>query len=214
MKKLFALCLALVLVLCGCAETPAEPAVTTEPMETTEASATPVGTLYVSFGATLELVYDETGAALEIKGTNEIGKQLAEAKQDQLGKGCMYVLRSVFRYAIANELLGDAKTAAFRTGKDDPLPTEDFLTVIGQDCQYLLDEEVTHIGMYELSGDKLDADGNLTFDTAKLLATKYLGADAQGDETPADGVYTFTAEEKSCTVDVFTGLVVGISVEK
>lgn len=214
MKKLFTLCLALLLVLCGCAETPAKPAVTTSPTETTEAPTTPVGTLYVSFGATLELVYDETGAALEITGTNEIGKQLAEAKQDQLGKGCVYVLRSVFRYAIANELLGDAKTAAFRTGKNDPLPTEDFLTVIGQDCQYLLDEEVTHIGMYELSGDKLDAEGNLTYDAAKLLATKYLGADAQGEEAPADGMYTFTAEEKACTVDAFTGLVVGISVEK
>ena len=209
MKKLLVLCLVLVTVLWGCGEGKPEPAVTTEPVETTEAPATPVGTLYVSFGATLELVYDDTGAALQINGTNEVGKQLAEARQDQLGKGCVYALRSIFRYAIANGLLGDAKTAAFRLGKDDPLPSEDFLEVIGQDCQYLLDEELTGIGMYGLTGDKLGADGNLTYEAAKLLATKYLGTDAQGDETPNAGVYTFSGDGKSCEVDAFTGLVTG-----
>lgn len=206
MKKFLALCLALLAlmsVLSGCGEEKADPT------ETTETTPTPAGTLYVSFGATLEFVYDEAGNALELTGTNDAGKVLAEAKQDQLGKGCVYGLRSILRYAINNDLLGDAKTVAVRIGTDDPLPTDDFLDVIVQDCQYLVDEELASVDMFCLAGDKLGEDGTLTYAAAKELAGEYLGVDASGDQTPVDGVYTFTGGDRSCTVDAFTGLVIG-----
>ena len=209
MKKIIALCLAILTmlsVLSGCGE--AKP----DPTETTEAKSDPAGTLYVSFGATLELVYDDAGKALQITGTNETGKTLAEAKQDQLNMGCVFVLRAILRYAIDNSLLGDAKTAAVRVGADDPLPADDFLDVIVQDCQYLVDEELAGIDMISLADDKLGEDGNLTCEAAKDLAGKYLkveAADLSGEQTPVDGVYTFTGGDRSCTVDAFTGLVIG-----
>jgi len=208
MKSSFAFLLIIALlagVLSGCGAV--EPGETTLPTETTEATPTPIGTLYVSFGATLEMTYDEAGNALTITGTNEIGKTLAEAKQDQLNKGCVYALRSILRYAITENLLGDTKTVVVRIGAGDSQPTEDFLFVIGQDCQYLLDEEVSDLDMHYLTGDMLDENGDLTFDTAQMLATKYLGGEAIAAEATAPGVYTFTAGDKSCTVDAFTGQV-------
>lgn len=209
MKKFFALCLALLMVLgvlSGCGETKPEPS---ETVETTTAPAKPVGTLYVSFGATLEIVYDEKGNSLEMTGTNETGKTIADARQDQVGEGCVFVLRSILRYAMDNDLMGDAKSITVRVGAEDALPTNEFLDEIVQDCQYLVDEELAAADMYCLSGDKLDDTGYLTYATAKELAEEYLGAEATGEEIPADGVFTFTAGEKTCTVDTFTGLVIG-----
>ena len=212
MKKGISLCLVLLMVLgilSGCGqETAVTPETTTTP-ETTAPAPTPIGTLYVSFGATMELVYDSEGKALTITGTNEVGKTLANAKQDQLNKGCVYALRSILRMAIDQQLLGDAKTVTVRIGAEDPLPIEDFLTTIGQDCQYLVDEELAGADIYCLTGDMLDEQGNLTFETAKMLAGKYLEAEATGEETAAEGVYTFTAGDKSCTVEAFSGLILG-----
>jgi len=208
MKKIIALSLALLMLLAGCGRTEA-PAETTTVPETTAPAPTPVGTLYVSFGATLELLYDENGNALTLTGTNEAGKALAEAKQDQLNKGCVYTLRSILRMAIEQQLLGDAKTVTVRIGAGDPLPTEDFLFTIGQDCQYLVDEEMAGVDLYCLTGDMLDETGNLTLETARLLASKYLEADPTDEEAPANGVYTFSADGKTCTVDAFSGLVIG-----
>ena len=215
MKKWIAVCMVLSVMLgllSGCGNETAAPGETALPTETTAPAPTPIGTLYVAFGAALEITYDENGNALTITGTNELGKALAEAKQDQLNKGCVYALRSILRYAITEGLLGDAKTVTVRIGADDPLPGEDFLFTIGQDCQYLIDEEVAGIDMYCLTGDMLDEKGDLTFDTAQLLASKYLNADPSqvtGDEAPIDGLFSFTADEKSCTVDAVTGLVTG-----
>jgi hypothetical protein len=132
--------LALVCILSGCGGVPAETAPTTT-VPATEPAPQPAGTLYVAFGAVLEMVYDSDGNALSITGVNEDGKNLAAAHQDQLNKGCVYALRAILRYAITEELLKDAKTVTVRIGADDPLPCEDFLFTIGQDCQYLIDEE-------------------------------------------------------------------------
>ena len=213
MKKQITLGIALLMllsILSGCGSDTAAP--TTLAPETTaaaEAAPTPVGTLYVSFGAALEITYDEEGNALTLTGVNEAGKLLAEAKQDQLNKGCVYTLRSILRMVIDQQLLGDAKTVTVRIGAEDPLPTEDFLQTIGQDCQYLIDEEGAGVDIYCLTGDKLDETGNLTYETAQMLASKYLGAEATAAETTATDVYAFTAGEKTCTVDAFTGLILG-----
>ena len=205
MKRLFALLLAAVLVIsmAACGETAVEP--TTEPTE-----PTPLGTLYVSFGATLELVYDTNGNALTLEGTNELGKSIADANQDQLNRGCVFVLRTVLRYAADNNLLGDAKTMTVRVGAKEQPPKEDFLEEIQTDCQYLADEECTGIRIMPLDGDKLDSSGNITAATAKKLACLFFAADettVTGGEAAANGVFTFVCGENSCTVDAFNGLV-------
>ena len=209
MKKYIALLLALVCILSGCGGVPAETAPTTT-VPATEPAPQPAGTLYVAFGAVLEMVYDSDGNALSITGVNEDGKNLAAAHQDQLNKGCVYALRAILRYAITEELLKDAKTVTVRIGADDPLPCEDFLFTIGQDCQYLIDEEVAGIDMYCLTDDCLDETGNVTSGIAAKLAATYLGVEETaltGGETSVDGLYTFSAGENACTVDAFTGLV-------
>lgn len=210
MKKYIAILLALVCLLSGCSGAPAETTPATTVTPTTEPAPQPVGTLYVAFGAALEMVYDNAGNALSITGVNETGKILAEAKQDYLGRGCVYALRAILRHAITNDLVGDTKTVTIRIGVNDPLPTEDFLLTIGQDCQYLIDEEVSGMDLYALTGELVDETGNLTYDMAAKLAATYLGADAAdltGAETPTDGLYTFASSEKACTVDAFNGLV-------
>ena len=109
---------------------------------------------------------------------------------------------------IPNAIVGE--TVTVRIGADDPLPCEDFLFTIGQDCQYLIDEEVAGIDMYCLTDDCLDETGNVTSGIAAKLAATYLGVEETaltGGETSVDGLYTFSAGENACTVDAFTGLV-------
>ena len=211
MKKWIALSLALCMalgILSGCGAQTATPTETTAPTEATESK--PLGTLYVSFGATLEIIYDQNGNALELIGTNEAGKVLAEAKQDQLNKGCVYTLRSILRYAITEDLLGDAKTVTIRVGAEERLPKNDFLDEIAYDCQLLIDEELAGMDMISLTEDRLDDYGDLSYETAKLLAETYLeSAEVSGEQVAVGGVFTFTAGERSCTVDAFTGLVIG-----
>ena len=210
MKKLFALLLAAMLVIsmAACGETAVEP--TTEPTTEPTVAPEPIGTLYVSFGAVLELAYDAEGNALSITGTNELGKSIADANQNQLGKGCVFVLRTILRYAADNNLLGDAKTMAVRVGAKEQLPKENFLEEIQTDCQYLADEECTGIRIIPLDGDKLDSSGNITAATAKKLASLFFAADetaVTGGEAAVDGIFTFVCGENSCTVDAFNGLV-------
>ena len=211
MKKWIALSLALCMalgVLSGCGTQSATPTETTEATKATESK--PLGTLYVAFGATLEITYDQNGNALELIGTNEAGKVLAEAKQDQLNKGCVYTLRSIFRYAITEELLGDAKTVGIRVGAEQRLPKNDFLDEIAYDCQLLIDEELAGLDIISLVEERLDDYGDLSYDTAKLFAQTYLEAEeVTGEQVAVDGVFTFTAGDRSCTVDAFNGLVQG-----
>ena len=143
----------------------------------------------------------------------EYGKTIANACQNQLNQDCVFAARAMLRYASDNKLFGDAKTVAVRLGKNDPMPTTDFLETIITDCQYLLDEECTGLKMIRISDERLDEDSRLNLDCAKILASYYLGAptsELSGGEVPLDGVYTITtADGKSCTVDAFNGLVVG-----
>ena len=170
MKKLFALLLAAVMLLCllaGCNQqnasdddddnnSPADPFV----------DGTPAGTLYLTFGAAVEIVFDENGKALQITGSNETGKTIAAACQNQLNQECVFAARSLLRYASDNALIGDAKTVAVRLGKNDHMPKTDFLDTIITDCQYLCDEECTGLKMIRITAERLDEDGNLSLDCA------------------------------------------------
>lgn len=171
---------------------------------------TPAGTLYLTFGAAIEILFDENGKSLEITGKNEAGEKIAGACQAQVGQGCVFAARAMLRYASDNKLLGDAKTVAVRLGKGEAPPSEDFLDTIVTDCQYLADEECTDLKMVRLWGNRLTEDGDLNADAAKLLASYFLDVEPEevsGSEMPESGVYTMSAGDKTCTVDAFTGLV-------
>ena len=219
LKKTFALLMCAVLllgILAGCNKAPANNTAATDTETYTAPSGdifeeyTPAGTLYITFGAAVEIIYDDTGLALQITGTNQVGKVLAEAVQNQLGRGCVFVARALIRYASDNKLIGDARSVALRLGEGDVAPSSDFMSTIATDCQYLADEECTNLRMYVLVDDRLNEDSNLTAAIAKTLAARFLSVEEAaltGGDAIVDGVYTFTAGDKSCTVDAFTGLV-------
>lgn len=222
MKKLLALLLTAMLVvsMAACGDSAETPATTTAPEATDPAPeatkppepTTVVGTLYTTFGAALKLDYNENGTVLAITGTNEAGTTIANAVQNQAGRACVFVLRTILRYAAENNLLGDAKTMTVRVGHGDPIPGKDFFETIITDCQYLADEECTGIRMYAIEKAYLDAQGNLTPETAKDLAARYFSVKAEEltvPETTQEGVYTFTLGDKTCTVDAFDGNAVG-----
>lgn len=206
MKKFFALLLAALTVLtfaaCGKTETP----------ETTAAPvAETAGKLTIAFGAVVEIVYDETGKLISLNGINETGEKIAAGCTGFEGRDVVHCVRSLLRYAVDNQLLGDAKTMSVRMHKDNKIPDEEFLPTIIQDTQYLADEECTGIRMVSVALEDLDENGNIGLEKAKHMAMVYLGAtmtaDLGGDEEPADGAYTFEYEGVSCTVNAVTGLV-------
>lgn len=212
MKRTLALLLCVILVLglfVGCSKDAAD-STTTAATEASTEPAEPAGTLYLSFGPTLEVVYDDAGNVLQITGTNEAGKTIANESAEQVGKGCVFAARKFLRYASDNKLLANAKNMVVRVGNGDPLPTEDFLDTIVTDCQYLADEECTGIQLMQLNKDDLGADGNMLPATAKRLAARFLGveeAQVTGDDNIVDGTYIYTSGDTSCAVDAFTGLV-------
>ena len=208
MKKFFALVLSAFMILgllSGCGSNS-----NTETTPATTESAAPIGTLIITMGATFELPYDAQGNALEINGTNATGKTIAENCQQNVGRGSVFAARTMLRYASDNNLIGDAKTMAVRVKQGDPLPSEDFLDTIITDCQYLADEESTGIRMVLLDGDALDANGNLTAETAKRMAARFLGcteAELAEEDAPVEGVFAYSYNATICTVDAVTGLV-------
>ena len=220
MKKTFALLLALTMLFsfaaCSVEKAPekapetttATTPETTVPEETKpekpEEPTTPVGTLHVCFGASLKLVYNENGNVLGMAGTNEVGTGIAEAVQSQVGRQCVFALRSILRHAIKNNLLGDAKVVTVRVETGDQIPADDFFGTILNDCQLLCDEECSNLRMFILQDERLGADGNLTPATAKELAVRYLGVEETA-LTAGEDDYSFLYEEKIYKVDPFSG---------
>lgn len=213
MKKFLALALSAIMILavlagCGNAAKPAE-----STPETTVPEVKPAGTLMITMGASFELPYDETGKALEIIGTNAVGKTIAENVQQQVGKDCVHGVRSILRYASDNQLIGDAKTMAVRLAFGDTEPVEGFLDTIAQDTQYLADEECTGIWTIKIGEDDIDAEGFLLPETARKFAARYLGeaaADLIGEDAMSmEEVFTYSFDDKACTVDGRSGLVIG-----
>lgn len=213
MKKILALTLGAVLILglfAGCNQNGTDNTTTAATTEATTEPAVSAGTLYLTFGPAFEIVYDENGNALQITGTNEAGQTIAANCADQIGKDCVFAARKFLRYASDNNLLGDAKNMVVRLDMSDPLPSEDFLDTIVTDCQYLADEECTGLRLMKIVSDNLTCDGNLTPETARVLAAHFLGVaetDLSDPGAITDGCYNFSGGDASCAVDAFTGLV-------
>ena len=209
MKKSIAFTLAVLLALgmfAGCGNTADTPQTTTEATEAAE----PVGTLLIHVGAAFEFVYDATGKALQINGLNEAGQDIAPICDKYIGRDCVHGVRGLLRHMSDNKLIGDAKTMAVRVKHGDPLPSQDFLETITTDTQYLADEECTGVKVIQIGQGQLNNDGTLTPQIAKTLAYLTLGCTAEdltGADVPAQGLYTFSYDGKSCTVDAVTGAV-------
>lgn len=209
MKKLIAilLCISMLCAFAGCgAEKPAE---------TTEATdvAVPVGTVVATLGSTVfELVYDSEGVALELKGGNEAGDQIAANCQQYVNRACVHGIRGLMRYCSDNNLIGDAKTFSIRVRHGDPLPEETFLETIVTDTQYLADEECTGVRMVMLDETRLTGEGLIDEDTAAYMGALYLQVDVTEvsvGQLGEDHIYTVTGGDMSCTVNADTGLVQG-----
>ena len=169
---------------------------------------TPTGTLYCYLNGAVELIYDDEGKALQLSGTNEIGKQLTSACIQLLGSKSEELPKAMLIHAIQNNLLGETKTMVLRVGSGDPLPYESMLTDIADQCQQLAAEKGCAIRVFAVNQNMLAKDDLLGLDIAKQIAAVYLGeGEISGDEAPANGVYSFTANGKSCTVDAFSGVV-------
>ena len=169
---------------------------------------TPTGTLYCYLNGAVELIYDDEGKALQLSGTNEIGKQLTSACIHMLGSKSEELPKAMLSHAIQNNLLGQTKTMVLRVGSGDPLPYESMLTDIADQCQQLAAEKGCAIRVFAVNQNMLTKDDLLGLDIAKQIATVYLGeGEISGDAVPANGVYSFTANGKSCTVDAFSGVV-------
>lgn len=183
-----------------------------KPSETTEDTtpATPAGTLYVTLNNTLELVYDQDGNILELKGTDADSNAIAADLQMHLGRGCVHAVRGFMRYVSDRKIIGDAKSMTVRVGFGDPLPTADFLDTITVDTQMLADEEGTGVQIHKISADKLDSAGLILPEVAKILAARRLSTTAEtltGEDTVVDGQYTYSFAGKTCTVNATTGLI-------
>lgn len=206
MKKLVCvlLCIGLMLSFAGCgAEKPAETTAATE-------AAVPVGSVIVAVGAVFELVYDKEGVALELKGLNEAGEEIAAACQQYVNRACVHGIRGLVRYISDNNRIGDAKTCSVRVRQGDPLPEDTFLETIITDTQYLADEECTGIRMVLLDASRLTDEGLIDEDTAAHMASLFLQVavtDVTVGELNAEKLYTVTAGDLSCTIDAVTGLV-------
>jgi len=170
---------------------------------------TPAGTLYVDFGASIEVLYDDEGNALLFTGVNEAGKKIATGSTMYLGKLCPSFLWKLLEFGIKNKLTDSTPLMVVRVGKTDVPPTDDFLTAIATGCQQLSDRMNAGIRVFALGEEQLNEEGLLTAQTAKTLASVRFGCaetEVDGDAAPADGVYTFTCNGKTCTVDAFSGV--------
>ena len=60
---------------------------------------TPAGTLVVTMGSAFEIVYNSQGKVVQLTGTNDAGKSIAEANQEYIGSTCVIAVRGLLSYA-------------------------------------------------------------------------------------------------------------------
>lgn len=171
---------------------------------------TPAGTLFLNFGASMEIVFDDEGNTLQILGTNPDGKLIATNSTSYLGEHCYVAAWKGLEYGIKNNLTGSVPLMVLRLDKGEIPPEDDFLLSMAAACQELADSLSVKIQVFALEGDQLDSEGLLTTETAKTLAAAAFGctaADISGDVSTANGVYTLSYNGKTCTVDTFSGVV-------
>lgn len=217
-KKLFALCLACVMTLCLFAACGKEPATQANPETTGSAikDPIPVGTMFVSAGASVTLSYDTDGLVIKLYGSNEEGLNLANNYTDYLGKPCATVIKEVIgQSAKAGYLAADVKSVIVKRFLRSQEPTEFFMETIETEAKAALEAAGSAAELVLVQADEMDGTGNLTLATVKKLLSIELGVEQldkyYGSAVPVDGAYICTVEvggqQYYYKIDAFTGFI-------
>ena len=175
----------------------------------------PYGTVVVTCGAHLEIEYNAQGKILRLVGINGAGKTCVAGTEGLIGKTVTQGVNACLTNAVNKQILGKGQAVAIRVKFGNPVPGEDFLTTIAQNAQQISDEKALALHILPIGPELLEETGAINMETCKLLAMYFLKApllaDIGGDETPANGIYTFNYEETTCAVDINTGLVTKVN---
>lgn len=221
MKKIIALLLCaivLVGVLAGCGNKD-NAADGTKPQQNGNngdiAETAKAGTLVVTANASVRITYGTDGLVLNVEGTNEAGNNLMESFETLLGSSCSEVVSRIIRESAGRTYLGRMTYVAVKHEKDSGTPGTNFLEGIESAAKRALETASSDAKLVMITQDKLDADGNINVETAKILVEGYLEVDAldefDGTAKPVDGFYSFKVSfggmEEEVHMNAATGVV-------
>lgn len=172
------------------------------------------GTVVLTYGAHVEIDYDQNGKILRLRGMNDLGQTAVAAESGLVGKDVTKGVDACLSALAEDSVIRRNRSLAIRVKFGDRLPKDDFLETVAEDARVTCREKGINLKVYPIGPDKLEPDGTINMETCKTMAMDYLGAlmmaDIGGDETPVDNVYTFSFENRICTVDTNTGLVTDV----
>ena len=225
MKKILAIILSVVMVLClfaGCSKETAKKAPSggesTAPSGDTKPGETDknvTGSLLVNVNAAVTLTYDKTGMVLEIKAANDEGENLlATYTEDYTGYSCADVVGKIIKDCHAINQ-GNTYGVVIKQNKGSANPEDKFMEKLKAAAEEDLKQIQSKAALVVLSADELQGEGFIAPKDAKLLVQSFLGAEVLdgfvGGDQPINGYYsfvvTFDGEEEVVHVNATTGSV-------
>lgn len=172
------------------------------------------GTVVLTYGAHVEIDYDQNGKILNLRGLNALGQTAAAKGNGFVGQDVAKGVDACLSALAEDSVVRRNRSLVIRVKFGDPLPKENFLTVLGDAARVTCREKGINQEVYALGPEELEEDGTISMEICKTIAMDYLGApmmsEVGGDESLADGGYTFNYEDMICVVDAHTGLVTDV----
>ena len=173
------------------------------------------GTLVVTANASVRITYGTDGLVLKVEGTNDEGENLMESFEALLGSTCSEVVSKIIRESAGRTYLGRLTYVAVKHEKGSGTPGTNFLEGIESAAKRALETASSNAKLVMITQDKLDADGNINLEAAKLLVEGYLEVEAldgfDGTAKPVDGFYSFQVSfdgmEEEVHMNAATGVV-------